>query len=113
MSSPAVSTLRPGIFDSLTPLPTNIFPKRIAPKVPNSIPRKPSLCLFLIVSLTHFINKLDYALDLTIFMTSSIFSFEIINVGMRGPKVFFRIAASVANAATVNPNGSKTLLALV
>ena len=44
-------------------------------------------------------------------MISSISSFESINVVIPDPKTFFWIAASVAVAAAVNPNGIKTLLA--
>ena len=52
-------------------------------------------------------------------MISFISSLEIINVfvhedkseGQPEPKIFLWIAASVANAAAINPNGSKTLLA--
>ena len=42
---------------------------------------------------------------------SFISSFEIINVVVPDPKIFFWIAASVAYAADVNPNGIKTVLA--
>ena len=49
--------------------------------------------------------------DLTIFMISPISSFEIINVVIPDSKIFFSIAASVAETAAVNPNDSKTLLA--
>ena len=52
-------------------------------------------------------------------MISFISSLEIINVfvredkseGQPDPKIFLWIAASVAAAAAINPNGSKTLLA--
>ena len=43
-------------------------------------------------------------------MISSIFSFEIISIAISLLKIFFWIAVSVAVAATVNPNGIKTLL---
>ena len=43
-------------------------------------------------------------------MRSSISSFEIINVAP-DPKIFFSIAASVADVASVKPNGTKPLLA--
>ena len=48
--------------------------------------------------------------DLTISMTSSISSFEIIIVVKPDPNIFLWIVASVADAAAVNPNGIKTLL---
>ena len=44
-------------------------------------------------------------------MISLISSLEIISVVKLDPNIFLWIAASVANAAAVNPNGSKTLLA--
>ena len=46
----------------IVPLPVKIFPNKLAPKVPNNIPRNPRFVLllrFLIVSLTPFINKPD------------------------------------------------------
>ena len=42
---------------------------------------------------------------------SSISSFDIISVVVPGPKIFLCIPASAANAAAVNPNGNKRLLA--
>ena len=45
-------------------------------------------------------------MDLIIFI---IYSFEIISEFLPDPKTFFRIVASVAGAAAVNPNGIKTL----
>ena len=41
----------------------------------------------------------------------SISSFDIINVGVPDPIIFLCIPASTADAAAVNPNGIKTLLA--
>ena len=43
-------------------------------------------------------------------MRSSISSFEITNVVNPDLNIFLWIAASLADAATVNPNGTKTLL---
>ena len=65
------------------------------------------------------INKPDSLRDLTTFMISFISSFKIINVAffvksegcVADPKIFLWIAASVADAVTVNPNAIKTLLA--
>ena len=42
-------------------------------------------------------------------MTSPFSSFEIINV-VPNPKVFFRIAASIADVAAATPKGCKTFL---
>ena len=69
-----------------------------------------SFASFSIVSLTPFTNKPDSSGDLTLFMISSISSFENINV-VPNPKTFFWIAASIANADAVSPNGAKTFLA--
>ena len=44
-------------------------------------------------------------------MISFISLLEIINVVLPDPNIFLRIAASVADAAAVNPNGIKMLLA--
>ena len=46
-------------------------------------------------------------------MISFISLFEIINVVIPVPKIFFWVAASVADTAAVNPNGIKKLLANV
>ena len=97
--------------DRLTPVAVNRFPNKLTPNVPKTMPRNPPLCsfaLFLIVSLTPFDNKPDSLRDLTIFMISSISSFEIIVAVNPEPKIFFSIAAFVAHAATVNPNGLST-----
>ena len=42
---------------------------------------------------------------------SSISSFDIISAVVPEPKIFLYIPASAADAAAVNPNGTKTLLA--
>ena len=95
-------------------LPVNKFRNKLALKVPNHIPRNPPFCSFvsfLIVSLTDFINKSDSSRDLIIFMISFISSLEIINVVIPDPNIFLGIAASVADAAAVNHNGTKMFLA--
>ena len=73
----------------IVPLPVNRFPNKLAPNVPNNILRSATFCSFasfLIVSLTHYMNKLDSSSDLTFFMISLIFSFEIIRAVVRGAK---------------------------
>ena len=45
-----------------------------------------------------------------ILIISSIFSFGIINFVILDPKTLFLLAASVTDAAAVNPNGIKTIL---
>ena len=42
---------------------------------------------------------------------SSIWSFDIINVVVPDPKIFLSVPVSAADAAAVNPNGVKTVLA--
>ena len=98
----------------IIPLPVNRFSNKLAPKVPNNIPKNPPFCsfaLFLIVSLTPFINKAESLRGLTIFMIAFISSLEMIKVVNADPSIFLWTAASVADAGAVNPNGSKTLLA--
>ena len=97
----------------IVPLPVNRFSNKIVPKVPNNIQRSPSFCsfaLFLIVSLTPFINQPSSSRDLIYFMISIISSLKDINVVLPDPNIFLWIAASVADAA-VKPNGIKTLFA--
>ena len=78
--------------------------------MPNNIPKNPTFCFlasFLIFSLTIFINKPNYSVDLIIFIISFISSFEIISVvtceanSKRRPdqNIFLWIAASVADTA--------------
>ena len=55
-----------------------------------------------------FINKPDSSRDLSIFMIQ-FFVHEANSKERPNPKIFLWIAASVANAAAVNPNGIKVL----
>ena len=87
-------------FGRLTPLPINRFSYKIAPDVPDNLLRN---------LLTPFINKIDSSRDLIIFMISFISSLEVIYVVIPDPKIFFWIAASVVDAAAVNPNDIKTI----
>ena len=99
---------------AIVPLSVNRFPNKLVPNIPNKTPRNQPFCyfvLFLIVSLTLFINKPDSLSYWTIFMASFIASFEIIIVSLLDPNIVLWIAASVANAAAVNSNDIKTLLA--
>ena len=78
------------------------------------MPRNPHFCpfgSFLIISPILFSIKTDSSRDLIIFMIPYISSFEITSAVMLNSKILFWIAASVADAATVNPNSIKTLLA--
>ena len=71
-----------------TPLSVNAFPNKLAANVPNNIERYPHFCSFisfLIASLILCISNSDSASDLTIFMMSSISSFEIIYVVVPDP----------------------------
>ena len=96
------------------PLLVNEFPNKLAPNFPNNIQRNPHFCSFasfLIVSLKLFINKPDSSRDLIIFMKSFISLLEIIMSYYQIQTRCIKIAASIADAAAVDPNGSKTLLA--
>ena len=110
MPSPVLNVPLP---TAIAPLTVNKEPNKLAPTVPINNPRNPGFCYFasfLIVSVTLFINKPDSSSDLTIFIIF-IFSFEIISVVTPDPNVFLWIAASVVDAAAVNPNSIKALLA--
>ena len=69
-----------------------------------------SFTSLLIVLLTPFVNNPDFSRGFTIFIISFVSSLEIINVVKLDPDFFLWIAASVTEAAAVNPNGIKTLL---
>ena len=69
------------------------------------------LASFWIVYLTPFNNKQKSSRDLTLFIISSIPSFDIISVAVPDYKIFLCYPASAADAVVVNPNGIKTLLA--
>ena len=81
--SPALYTLCSRLF-AFTPLLENEFPSKLAPNVPNNILRNPPFYFFdsfSIVSVRLLINKPDPLRDLkVVFLTSSISSFEIINI---------------------------------
>ena len=82
--------------------------------MPNNILKNLPFCSFasfLIVLITPSINNPDSSSELTTFMISFISLFESTNVVMADPNIFLWIAASVADATAVNPNGTKTLLA--
>ena len=86
----------------IVPLPVNRFPNKLAPNVSNNILRNPpfrSFALFLIVSLTPFINNPDCSRDLTIPMISIISSLESINVVVLDPN----------QGNPVSSNGPKSL----
>ena len=71
-----------------------------------------SFVSFLIVSLTTFISKHDTLRDSTIFMISSIPSFEIVSAVVPDRKILFWIAASVADTAAVNLAAVNSMLLL-
>ena len=81
--------------------------------IPNNILGNPLVCFFVtfwFVSLTFVIYKPDYLRDLTIFTILFISSLGISNIALLGPNIYLLIAASVADAAAVIPNGFKALL---
>ena len=78
--------------------------------IPNNILGNPLVCSFAafwFVSLTFLINKPDYLRDLTIFTILFISSLGISNIALQGSNIYLLIAASVADAAAVIPNGFK------
>ena len=75
----------------IIPRSLNRYPHKLAPKVPKTILRNLPLCFFgsfLIILPGPFINKPDYSSDLTIFITSFVSSFKIINVVTSDPNIF-------------------------
>ena len=81
--SPALIVPSPAF---ITPRPANAFPNILAVNVPNNVYRSLSFYSFysfLIASLIPFINNPDSLSNLTIFIISSISSFEIINAVVR------------------------------
>ena len=81
----------PPLLVVIAPLHVNKFPNKLAPKVPNNIPRNPPFCYFasfLIVLLAPFINKPDASKSLAIFIISFISLFENINVVIPDPNIF-------------------------
>ena len=66
-----------------------------------------SFASFSIVLMTPFINEPESSSNSSIFMIASISLFKIINV-ILDPEILPRIAASVTNAAAVNPNCIRT-----
>ena len=93
----------------------------LAPNVAANIPRNTPFGSFtsFTISLNPFINNLGYSKNLTIFMISFRSSFkntdgvigESKSEGRHNPKIYFWIAAYVAEAGAVNPKGTKMFLA--
>ena len=80
--SPVLNVNLPS-FGAIIPLTDNIFHNKLASNVPNNMLKNLSFCSlasFLIVLLKRCIVKPMSSRDLTIFMISSISSFEIISV---------------------------------
>ena len=66
----------------ITPCTLNVLPSKLAANVPNNIGRSPPFCSsvsFLIFALIYFTSNPDSSNYLTIFVISSILSFEIVN----------------------------------
>ena len=61
--------------------------------------------------MTPFSKILESSIVWIIFIISFISPFEIIKVVVPEPCIFFRIPASIAEAASVVPNGAKTFFA--
>ena len=91
-----------------------MFPHKLAPEVPNNIPKNYPFCpfvSFLIVLVTPFSKILESTRAYTVFKISFSSSFEIIKVVVPEPCIFFYISVSTAEAAAVIPNGSKIFFA--
>ena len=91
-----------------------MFHKKLAPKVPNKIPKNPPLCSFvsfLIVLVIPFNKILESSRACTMFIMSFISLFEIIKVVVVEPCIFFRTPSSIAEAANVIPYGAKIFFA--
>ena len=87
-----VDSWAPLVPSSVTPLPYNKFPSRLAPRVPNSMLRNPSFCFlvsFSIVRVTSFLSMQESSKDLTIFIISCIPSFDIMSTVVPVPKIFY------------------------
>ena len=81
-------TFCPGILGFLA----SIFPNTLAAYVPDSIPRNPPFCSFVLftnISPTPFISKSNSLRDSTILMISCISSLEIISAVVPDRKIFF------------------------
>ena len=83
---PGMLAMSPGIFNSLTLVPDNGFPNKIAPRVPNYKPRNPPFCFFVSFSI---VSSIVSSRDLIIFMISLIYLFEIISVFIPDSNVSF------------------------
>ena len=91
-----------------------MFPNKLAPKVPNTIPKNPlfySFVSFSIVLVLSFNKILESSRAWTIFIMSFISSFQIIKVVLPEPCIFFWIPASIAKAAAVIRSGAKIFFA--
>ena len=87
-----------------------MFPEKLAPKVPNNIPKNYRFCYFasFSIALVILFNKIfESSRAWTIFKISFISSLEIVKVVVPEPCIFFWILASVAKTAAVMPNGAK------
>ena len=91
-----------------------MFPNKLAPKLPNKIPKYHYFCSFvsfLIVLVTTFNKILESSRDWTIFIMPFISSYEIVKVTTPEPCIFFWVPASIAEAAAVVPSGAKIFFA--
>ena len=106
---PALIILSPAL---ITHFSGNAFHNILAANVTNIIGRNPpfySFASFLILWLIRYINNPDSSSNWTIFIISSISSFEVINAILPDPYIFFWIATSTAEIPADNPNGIRRL----
>ena len=97
-----------------TSLSVNRFPNQLAPNLRNNFLRNPpfySLVLFLIIFLTHFINKPASSRDYNIFMIF-ILSIKLLMLSYQIIIIFFFFeSCTVTDPDAVNSNGTKKISA--
>ena len=92
-------------------LPASMFPNKLAPEVPNNIPKNPRFYSFVfcsIVLVTPFNKISESSRALTIFIISFISLFEIISVVILERCIFFSIPSFIS---AVTPNGARIFFA--
>lgn len=100
-------------YFSFQTLPANKFIYKLSSNVPISMLKNPSFCYlasFLVVSRKTSTNKPDSSIDLTSFMTSSIFEMKLSMLPSSNLRICLRIPAPAADSAAVDPNGTKIFL---
>ena len=111
--TPAPALITPSPARTIPFPPVNKFPNKLAPKVPKSILKNPSLCSlvsFSIFLVTPFNKIPEFSNVSIIFIISFMSSCSLTNL-THFPLIFFCILPSIADIAAVKPNGANTFLA--